>query len=37
MHRLPPRPAREGIYVEHQFEFDSTGFSAKKRRGQAQL
>ena len=25
MHQQPPKPAREGIYLNHQFEFDATG------------
>ena len=25
MHQQPPKPAREGVYVDHKFEFDATG------------
>ena len=33
MHQQPPRPALEGMYVEHQFEFDATGLFGEELPG----
>ena len=33
MHRRPPRPAQEGMYVDHQFEFDATGLFGEEAPG----
>jgi FkbM family methyltransferase len=33
MHQQPPRPAREGMYVDHQFEFDATGLFGEESPG----
>jgi FkbM family methyltransferase len=33
MHQQPPRPAREGIYADHQFEFDATGLFGEETPG----
>ena len=33
MHQQPPRPAREGMYVDHQFEFDATGLFGEELPG----
>jgi hypothetical protein len=33
MHQQPPRPAREGWYVDHQFEFDATGLFGEETPG----
>ena len=33
MHQQPPWPAREGMYVEHQFEFDATGLFGEELPG----
>ena len=33
MHQQPPRPAREGVYVDHQFEFDATGLFGEESPG----
>jgi FkbM family methyltransferase len=33
MHQQPPRPAREGTYANHQFEFDATGLFGEELPG----
>ena len=33
MHQQPPWPAREGMYVDHQFEFDATGLFGEESPG----
>jgi FkbM family methyltransferase len=33
MHEQPPRPAREGMYVDHKFEFDATGLFGEETPG----
>jgi FkbM family methyltransferase len=33
MRQQPPKPAREGIYVDHQFEFDATGLFGEESPG----
>jgi FkbM family methyltransferase len=33
MHQRPPRPAQEGTYVDHQFEFDATGLFGEESPG----
>jgi FkbM family methyltransferase len=33
MHEQPPRPAREGMYVGHKFEFDATGLFGEETPG----
>jgi Methyltransferase FkbM domain len=33
MRQRPPKPAREGIYVDHRFEFDATGLFGEELPG----
>jgi FkbM family methyltransferase len=33
MHQRPPRPAHEGMYVAHEFEFDATGLFGEESPG----
>jgi hypothetical protein len=33
MHQQPPRPALEGMYADHQFEFDATGLFGEESPG----